>query len=134
MRKLTGPWLVMLTATLIFVPLVAYAGDTQDKALSAPSGTGEGVQSLPPAVSARGAMTRTETPSSLLTLPQVLLDLPGKHDPQALIGAFQYADALGFHDWGGRPYRPVETPFSDHPLLIDARLRHRGPPSSPALL
>ncbi len=132
MRKLTGPWLVMLTATLIFVPLVAYAGDTQGKALAAPSDAG--AHSLPPAVSARGAMTRTETPSSLLTLPQVLLDLPGKHDPQALIGAFQYADALGFYDWAGGPYRPVETPFSDHPLLIDARLRHRGPPSSPALL
>jgi hypothetical protein len=77
-------------------------------------------------------MTQTEAPPSLLTLRQATFDLPGKHE--ALIRAVRYPDLQVSDDRGGKPCRLIETPFSGHSSLIDARLRHRGPPSSSAAL
>jgi hypothetical protein len=147
MRKLTGPWLVMITATLILVPLIAYKGDVQGNLTAAPTGAKEDSHWFPPAINARavervsqtvpssgdcGVMTHAEAPSSLLTLRQATFDLPGKHE--TLIRAVRYPDLQVSDDCGSKSYRLIETPFSGYFHLVDARLRHRGPPSSPAVL
>ncbi len=147
MRKFTGPWLVMITATLIFVPLIAYASDVQGSATASPTGARGNSRDLPPAMSARaaespfhaaplpgdhGTMARRDAPSSLLTLPQATIDLPGKQE--TFIRSARCPDMQVPDDCRSLPRSEIETPFCGNLLLIDARLRHRGPPSSPAAL
>ena len=147
MRKFTGPWLVMITATLILAPLIAYAGDVQGNITAAPTGAEGDSHGLSSAKRAsatawlshtvtppgdRGAMTRAEGPASLLTLREATIDLPGKHETP--IRAVRYPDLQVSDDGGSKPCCLIEMPVSGHLQLIDARLRHRGPPSSPAVL